>query len=328
MPKALRIFSALLLIMVLSLSAHGQTDAQFSQYYEVPAAFNPAALGRTDYLRIRGDMRLQWIGIDGAPKTFMGMADMPVKLGKQRIGVGLITRQEGIGLYKSLEIGAQAAYKLRKLGGEFTFGIQLGMFDQRFNGSKVYIPDDDDYHQSTDEAIPTTDIHGTAFDMGVGVWFERKKWYAGLSCTHLTAPAIRMGGDSGNNGTDENYYEFNVARTLYLTGGCNIPINNTLFEVMPSVLAKTDFTFFSAETNARVRYNKFLSVGIGYRWKDAVIATVAAEIKNFYIGYSFDYSTSALRSASSGSHEIVAGYSLKLNLGDKNKNKHRSIRIM
>lgn len=305
-----------------------QTDAQMSQYYEVPTLFNPAAIGPTDFIRIRGAGRLQWIGIDGAPKTFLGAADMPFKVGTQRFGVGVVAQQEGIGLYNSLNLGAQIGYKLRKLGGEFTIGLQIGMFDQRFKGSEVYIPDGDEYHQSGDDAIPTTDIHGTALDLGAGVWFNRRTWYAGVSMTHLTSPSIKMGGENGGSGTDETIYEFDVRRTLYFTAGCNIPIKNTLFEVMPSVLAKSDFTFFSAEATLRGRYNKFLSFGVGYRWNDAVIATIAAEIKNFYIGYSFDYATSSLHSASAGSHEIVVGYSLKLNLGEKNKNKHRSIRIM
>ena len=305
-----------------------QTDAQYTQFYEIPSIYNPSAIGRTDFIRIRGAGRLQWIGIDGAPKSFLGAVDMPFKLATQRFGVGIVAQQESIGLYSSLNLGAQIAWKLRKLGGEFTFGMQIGMYDERFKGSEVYIPDGDDYHQSGDDAIPTTDVHGTALDLGAGIWYARKTWHVGVSCTHLTSPAIKMGGDNGGSGTDENIFEFNVNRTLYLIGGCNIPIKNTLFEVMPSVLAKTDFTFFSAEAMARVRYNKFLSFGIGYRWNDAVTATIAAEIKNFFIGYSFDYSTSSLHSASAGSHEIVAGYSLKLDLGEKNKNKHRSIRIM
>lgn len=97
---------------------------------------------------------------------------------------------------------------------------------------------------------------------------------------------------------------------------------------MPSVLVKTDFTFTTAELTARMRYNRFLTFGVGYRWDDAVVATVAAEYKNFFIGYSFDYATGAIAKASSGSHELFAGYSLKLDLGDKNKNRHKAIRIM
>lgn len=97
---------------------------------------------------------------------------------------------------------------------------------------------------------------------------------------------------------------------------------------MPSVLVKTSFTFTTAELMARVRYRKFLSAGIGYRWDDAIVATIAAEVKNFFIGYSYDYSTGVIGRVGAGTHELFAGYSLKLNLGDKNRHRHKSVRIM
>lgn len=311
---------------VASLSA--QTDAQFTQFYELPTLYNPAATGRTDFLSIRGAGRLQWVGIDNAPTSFLAAADMPFKLLGQRFATGLVMQQESYGLYNSLNLNAQLGYKRKRWGGEFTIALQIGMYDQRFKGSEVYIPDGDDYHQGTDEGIPTTDLHGTALDLGAGIWYEHKRWYAGLSVTHLSSPAITMGGEGGSDATGGQIYEFKAARTLYFTGGCNIPINNTLFEIMPSVLVKSDFTFTTGEIMARARYNKFLSFGIGYRWDDAIMATIAAEIKNFYLGYSYDYATSAIHSASSGSHEVVLGYRLKLDLGDKNRNRHKSIRIM
>lgn len=110
--------------------------------------------------------------------------------------------------------------------------------------------------------------------------------------------------------------------------GSNIPIKNTLFEVMPSVLVRSDFTFTRFELTGRVRYKKFLTAGIGYRHDDAVSAILGAEFKGFYIGYSYDYPITAISKASHGSHELVLGYSVKLNLSGKNNNKHKSIRIM
>ena len=98
--------------------------------------------------------------------------------------------------------------------------------------------------------------------------------------------------------------------------------------MQPSLLVKTDLTSFSAEVTMRTTFNKFLSFGICYRWKDAVSAMIGAEFKNFFVGYAYDYPVSAIAKGSSGSHEIVAGYSLKLDFSKKNKNKHRSIRIM
>ncbi len=318
----------LVLLIAIPRDVAAQTDAQFSQHYEVPSLYNPAAIGQSDFLRLRGAGRLQWVGIDGAPQTFLLTGDMPFKLLEKRFGAGLIMQQESIGLYQSLNLGAQLGFKFKKWGGEFTAAVQFGIYDQKFKGSEVYLPDADDYHQGTDDAIPTTDLAGTALDLAAGISYVRPNWKVGLSVTHLTSPTITMGGENGGNVAGENIYEFNAAQTFYFSGSCNIPVKNTLFEIVPSMLVKSDLTFTTGEFMARARYNKFLSFGLGYRWDDAVLATIAAEIKNFYIGYSFDYATSALRSASSGSHEIVVGYSLKLNLGEKNRNRHKNIRIM
>ncbi len=324
------LFRAILIIQVFATAgqdAAAQADAQFSQYFEVPNYYNAAAIGTTDLLRIRGGARLQWVGIENAPKTFLGAADMPFKLFGKRFGVGLVMQQESLGLFKNMTVGAQVAYKQKLFKGTLSIGAQIGFIDQSFKGSEVYIPDDDDYHQSTDDAIPKQDIRGNTFDMGLGVFYSHKWFWAGLSATHLNSPSVRLNAESGENGNEKNY-EFQMGRTLYFMGGSNIPIKNTLFEVIPSVLLKSDFTFTTWEATARCRYNKFLTAGVGYRWEDTVYVVLSAEFKGFYLGYSYDYPTSAIARASSGSHEIFAGYSLKLDLSDKNRHRHKSVRIM
>ena len=110
--------------------------------------------------------------------------------------------------------------------------------------------------------------------------------------------------------------------------GSNIPIKNTLFELQPSFLVKTDTRFFQGEVTARVRYNKFISGGVAYRYGDAVSAMVGVELKNFFVGYSYDYPISKMSVGTTGSHEVMVSYNVKLDLSEKNKNKHKSIRIM
>ena len=325
--QSLRLHISLLLAaiaLLLPREAAAQIDAQFTQYFEVPAYYNAAAIGNTDYLRIRGGSRLQWAGIPKAPKTFIVAADMPLKFLNKRFGVGLIMQQESLGLYKNMSLGAQAGYKLRLLKGELTIGVQIGFINESFSGTEVILPDDDEYHQGTDDAIPTSDISGNAFDLGLGLFYTHRLFWAGISATHLTSPTITMSTD----GTEAKNYEFEAGRVLYFMAGSNIPIKNTLFEVQPSMMVKTDFTFTQAEITGRVRYNKFLTFGVGYRLDDAVSALVSAEYKNFFLGYSYDYPISDISKASSGSHEIFAGYRLKLDLSEKNRNKHKSIRIM
>lgn len=327
-----RIYTVLPLIVCTVLTAGAQTDAQFTQYYAVPNYYNPAATGRTDYINIRGGARLQWLGIKHAPSDFLLTADSPFKLFGKRFGAGLVMSQEKIGLFSNLSLQGQIAFKFRKWGGEWSAGLTLGMYDQRFKGSETYLPDGDDYHQGTDDGVPTQDLHGTAFDIGAGLWYTHKYFWAGVSATHLNQPTVTLNSDTGDGGASggsgETSYEFQAGRTLYFMAGGNIPLKNTLFELMPSVLVKSDFTFTTAEVTALARYNKFLTFGVGYRYNDSVIATIGAEFKNFFAAYAYDYPVTSIAKASSGSHELILGYRLKLNLGDKNPYRHKSIRIM
>lgn len=325
--RLLRRLTAVLAVVAAAFSAHAQTDIQLTQYSEVPSLYNPAATGTTDYLRIRGGARLQWVGIHNAPRSFIGMAESPLKIGKKKIGLGVNITQESLGLFDNLGVNIQASYKLRLFGGELSIGLQGGFFNQKFEGTKVEIPEGDDYHQSTDEAIPNQDVTGNVFDLAAGLRYTHPKFYVGVSCLHLLDPKVRMDVE-GSESTTAQQFESEVPRMLYFTAGGNIGLKNTLFELQPSMLVKTDFSMFTAEVTLQARYNRFLRFGLGYRWKDAVCVLVGAEIKNFFLGYAYEYPMSAISKASSGSHEIIAGYQLKLDFSGKNKNKHRSIRHM
>lgn len=317
----------LLTVCFMAFRAYPQADVQLTQYWSVPAYYNPAATGNTDFLRVRGGARLQWIGIDNAPKSFFGVADSPLKVGKKRIGVGLNISQESLGLFSDLMINAQGSYKLRMFGGELSVGVQVGYFNQKFKGSEITTPGGDDYHDSNDEALPMQDLTGSAIDFSAGLFYTKKNVWFGASCLHLTQPKVSLTLE-GSESTETKEYEFDIPRMAYFMGGGNFRIKNTLFEIQPSFLVKTDFTMFTAEVTARAVYNRFLSFGLGYRWKDAVSVMIGAELKNFFLGYAYDYPFSAIGKVSSGSHELIAGYQLKLDFSGKNRNKHRSIRIM
>lgn len=319
------VLAAMMLMFVFDMQ--GQVDAQLSQYWAIPTYYNAGASGSSDYLRINGGARLQWLGIENAPQSFLGQVDMPLNLFGKRIGVGAGLQSETMGLFSNLNINAQFSYKIKLLKGELSIGAQVGYFEQKFKGSEVEVPDDDDYHDSSDQAIPTQDLKGGTVDISAGIFYTHKYFWVGVSGLHLLQPTVKMGLE-GSESTASQEYETVVPRTLYFMGGSNIPLKNTLFELQPSLMVKTDFSVFSAEITARARYNKFLSFGVGYRWKEAVMIMAGAEYKNFFVGYAYDYPLSAIARASSGSHELLVGYKMKIDLSGKNKNKHRSIRIM
>lgn len=313
--------------MGISTAMHAQSDMIFSQHWALPTLYNPASTGDTDFLRVRGGARLQWIGVTHAPKSFTAAGDIPFLIGKNRIGAGVIISQESIGLFSNLMAAAQGSYKLNFLKGKLGIGVQIGYFSSRFRGSEVFLPDNDDYHQPDDPAIPTRDLSGNAVDFSLGVNYLNKYLNLGISALHLTSPKVGMSVE-GTEANETQQYETQLRRTLYFTADGNIGLHNSLFQLHPSLLTATDFTSWSAEISMRGIYNRFISVGVGYRWKDAISVMIGAEYRNFFLGYAYDYPLSAISKASSGSHELVAGYQLKLDLSGRNKHKHRSIRIM
>ncbi len=335
------IFMTAAIMMLSALMAKAQyAEPLMSQYYELGAFYNPGAIGRSDLINIRAGGRLQWVGIDNAPVSFVGAADMPFKLGSRRLATGVAIQHESYGLYRNMTLGAMIGYKLKFLGGTLTPGLRIGILNQSFRGSEVYIPDDDNFHSPTDDGIPTTDVGGNALDLGLGVGYDRKGFSAGLSLLHANSPSVRFSTDgssglsrAGDDGLppsagEVKNYEFPVSRTLYFTAAGNIPIKNTLFEVLPSTMIVSDFSEVTGIVTARLRYNKRISAGLGYRYREGVVLSLGLEIKHFYLGYTYEYPLSAINTASSGSHELLAGYSLKLDLSDKNKHKHKSIRIL
>lgn len=308
--------------------AMAQADAMLSQYWAVPTYYNPAASGATDIVRIRGGARLQWLGIHNAPRNFFASADMPFKLGKKhRLGVGAVFDSERIGLFDNITAGVQLSYKFQALKGAWSVGVQPTLINTKFKGSDIYIPEGDDFHEPNDPDLPMQDVSGNAFDISAGISYTHKYFSIGASVKHIMQPSVSMDSEGGS---DQETIEFLnvVPRQAYFIADGNIPLKNSLISLQPSLLVRTDFSSFSGEATMRATYNKFLSFGLGYRYKDAITAMIGAEFKNVFVGYAYDYPLSAISKASSGSHELVVGYMVKLNFGEKNKNKHRSIRIM
>lgn len=325
--RFLHISAVCLLLMVWSLNVKAQDELMLTQHWALPTYYNPANTGNTDFLRIRGAARLQWLGIERAPKSFVGTADVPFQLGGTRVGVGASAMQESLGLFSNLNIGLQVSYKFKLGKGVFSIGVQPAYYNSKFKGTEVILPDNDDYHQGSDTSIPTQDLTGNHFDLSAGLSWTHKYITLGVSCMHIMNPKINLSLE-GSQSTESQQYQTELSRSIYFIADGNIPIKNSLFVLQPSLLVTSDLAGVTGEAAMRTTFNRFLTFGVAYRWQDAIGITIGGEFKNFFLGYAYEYPLSGINKASSGSHELVAGYSLKLDFSGKNKNKHRSIRIM
>ena len=313
-----RVFLFIIALITCTAGVRAQDDVQLSQYFLGMGYYNPAYAGTTGDLNMLGFFRQQWIGMPQAGTSFFVIADMPLTFGKTNHGVGLVVNTESIGLFTNTKVAAQYAYKQKLFGGTLSIGLQGGIFNKGFDGTKVFIPEGNDYHQQDDEAIPRTSVQAMALDINAGVYYTHKNFYVGFGATHLTSPEMQF---------EENAYTY-LSTGLNLTGGYNIQFNNPLYELQPSVFLKTDMQTFQADITARMVYNKMFNGGLSWRVNESVVVLLGATFGRLQVGYAYDFPTTAILKASTGSHEVVVRYQLKLKKTKTGKNIHKSVRIL
>ncbi len=294
-----------------------QNDAQTSMYWATPTLYNPATAGSDSALHVTAFDRMQWVGVEGAPQTFFVSVDAPFRLFRKRLGAGISVLNDQAGLFKTTYVNVQFDYSMHLLGGRLALGLQPGFVNQSFSGGDVSIPSGDAW-DPRDTSIPSSDVSGKGFDLGLGIYFERGYWYGGLSAQHLNATEIELA----------DYAYSQLETTYYFHAGGNIPVKRTLFVLQPSVLVKTTFQFTQCDFSFRVRWNDKFFGGVSYRPADAVVVMVGADIGSVRLGYAYDIGISRFGMASGGSHEIMAGWTMPIELEKKTKHGHKSIRIL
>ncbi|MBC8618793.1 type IX secretion system membrane protein PorP/SprF [Parabacteroides faecis] len=314
-----RVFLFIIALITCTMSVRAQSDMQLSQYFLGMGYYNPAYAGTTGDLNMLGLFRQQWIGIPNAGTSFFVIADMPLKLGSLNNGIGLVANTESIGLFQFTKVAFQYAYKQKLFGGTLSIGLQGGIYNVGFDGTKIHIPESPDHTPvESDPALPSTSVQAMALDVNAGIYYTHKNFYAGFGATHLTAPEMALGETT-------NYY---IPMGLNLTGGYNIQLRNPLYELQPSVFLKTDMQTFQADITARMVYNKMFNGGLSWRINESVVVLLGATFGRLQVGYAYDFPTTAMLKGSSGSHEVLVRYQLKLKKTKTGKNRHKSVRIL
>ncbi len=295
-------------------SMHAQYDPAFSHYYDMEASFNAAAVGKAPKLNINAVYAMSLAGFENNPKTMYAAADMPFYFLKTYHGAGLQLLNDQIGLFRHQRLEAQYAVKFKLFGGTMSVGVQAGLLNENFDGSKI------DLEDSSDPAFTTSSVDGNSIDLSAGIYYINGAAYAGLSVLHANAPTIGLG--------DNN--EIKVDRTYYFTGGYNIKLRNPFLTVKPSVLVRTDLTGYRADITGRLVYNvdkKTMYIGVNYSPSNSVAVHIGGSVHGIMLGYSYEYYTSGI-SFLNGSHELFIGYQMDINLMKKGKNMHKSVRIL
>ena len=268
----------------------------FSNYVLNNFGFNPAVAGSNNYFDGRLIYRTQWVGLEDAPKTQVISLHGPVK----KLGVGGYFFNDEAG--KIMRTGGSAAlsyaFNLDSLGKKsIRLGVSGGYYNFRLKLNDLGNLDPAIADAANDQWMP---------DFNAGIYLQLNGFYAGISAPQIIRQKLTFSGDQSASNADIKPHYFGMV-------GFRKPVTEKL-TLEPSILIKYfQNTPLQFDVNLKAQLNNKFWIGGGYRYQDAAIGMVGYEISRvFSVAYAYDFTLSAIREASSGSHELALGVKIGL----------------
>lgn len=317
-----------LIIFITTLQlAEAQQKPQYTQYVLNNILLNPAVSGIENYTDLKAGYRSQWTGLQGAPVTSYLTLTTPIgtdfvqgdateqpgaggenpysRLFTQTyqaaaphhgIGFMVVSDQTGDGALSTTNIDATYAYHL---GISSTFNLAVGVaagVNHNSLNTSLLTPEN-----PLDPVLANGNNSQWKPDLGVGVWGYSSSYYFGVS-------ALQLLSQNAYFTTTKSINQAKTVPQLFVTGGFKIFMSDDV-TLMPSTLVK----FISPlpvtyDVNMKLTFRERFWVGASYRNGDSFAGMLGLNISSLInISYSYDYTTSALRTVSNGTHEIVIG---------------------
>lgn len=289
----------LILILVSSFQLYGQQDILVSQYMFNPLLLNPAYSGSKDYMMATLLYRRQWVNFEGSPETQVASLHGP--LGLTHFGWGVLLSHDKIGVTDRTDAYLNASYQL-PLSAKWKLGVGL----RAGGGYYSYRNSDLVYWDEGDPAFAGDRVSRFLPNVGAGAFLYSEKFYAGLSVPTVISydPGTSLSIDlSGGEVVPHQ------VRHYYGTAGAVFELNQDVV-IKPSVLVKyVSNAPLEGDFNLNFLLARTVWIGGSYRTGDSFVGLVELQLsRKLRIGYSYDFTFTAMKSYSNGSHEVMIGY--------------------
>jgi type IX secretion system PorP/SprF family membrane protein len=287
------VFTGILLSIMLNQQiAYGQQEPQFVQFKDNLLTYNPGYAGSRGMMNFTALYRKQWAGFRGAPESTSFFIHTPLKY--ESVGLGLSLVSDKAGPLSQSWINVDFSYALRfKKERRLAFGVKGGVNILNAGLTNLVATDlnDPDLSQNYTNLIKP--------NFGAGIHYSSKKFYIGASIPRI----LQLQNTGIINYRDNRHY--------YAMAGGYLTINRML-KYSPAVLLKiTENAPFGFDiTNSLIVYDKFW-FGVNYKLEANVGVYIQYLFSNqLKVGYAYELETTALKSHSGGSHEVILSYDL------------------
>lgn len=285
-------FIAYIIMAASSVATYAQQDLMLSQEIISRINKNPAGTGNSNNVDIFLHGRMQWIGVDNAPKS--SVLNVSNYVESINSGVGLSVAYEKFGVGHS-NTDAKLVYSYHIDINEnliLSLGLSGGVFVNYFNPLDNTFEDESKYPSSL---IGEKETKVTP-DFNAGLEISQRAWTFGASVTHFA-------NDKAETGIPRRHFYTYVTTFL--------PVTNE-FALGPTVCYMHRNLTDVLEVGSMAFYNKLLWGGITWRpdlnntLDPSVIAfTLGCEWQLFRVGYSYDLGIGSNNQLPPNTHEIT-----------------------
>ena len=269
-----------------------QQSASYTQYMDnlTPLNSTYSLLDSASSVNVLG--RTQYVGIDGAPNTFIFNANMPIQ--SINGAAGLVVNNDNFAVEHQNLIYAYFA-KAVQLTTDHYLAVSLdGGFRSYQANYAGLAPGDPAFASDISENKPS---------VGFGVMYYSQDYYFGVSVPQLNFRDLGVGSVL-NNDYFRNHYYLSAAYLGNADQEGDIKIKTA---ALASVSRGVPFV---ADVSATLYFRGALGLGIDYRSTGELAGIVSYNIGAFHIGYSYQFGTTTddLGGISNATHEVTLGY--------------------
>jgi len=313
--SALKIYVAVLGLLLCTAKSFAQTDPHFSQYYANPLYLNPALTGVIDGdYRATVNFKQQWSALNSSFLTGGASFDMAPKK-NFAFGATILNQRAGELDFNYLSALVSGSYRLR-FGMEglqmVSFGLQAGVINRSFDFSQARFGNQFNPISGYDGGMMSGETLSSQSslvpDVNAGIMYfdgnpnKSVNVFLGASAAHLTRPMDRFSGSNSR-----------IPVRFTAHGGARIKASE-LLDIVPNALfmyqGNTNEVSLGAYAQLNVNPSANILFGGNYRNKDAAIAFVGLQLKNMVFGLSYDINTSTFNRASNSNGGLELSISL------------------
>ncbi len=285
---------------------YAQQDAQYTQYMYNTISVNPAYAGSRGVMSIMGLHRSQWVGLDGAPRTQTLTFNTPLG-DENRVGLGVSIVNDEIGPTDETYFDIDFSYTIpTSEEGRLSFGIKAGghLLDVDFQRLSQFDIDDPNFQNNIDNKFSP--------NVGIGVYYQREKFYAGLSAPNLLETDHFDEEATVNSNNSSTFIAEERVNYYFITGYVFDITDNLKFK--PALLTKLVFgTPLQVDVSANFLLYERFTLGVAYRWSAAFSAMAGFQVSDsMMIGFAYDRETTELGRTqfNDGSYEVMVRFEL------------------